>query len=79
MKENQKDSGSQQGQKGQHPDKSGQSDKTQNKPVQNNPSTEDTKGDEEKAEGTKMPGRETRTPVAGEKSSQSQGGNKGEK
>jgi len=79
MKENQKDSRSQQEQKGQHSDKSGQNDKTRNKPSQNNPSTEDTKGDQEKAEGTKMLGRETRTPVAGEKSSQSQSGNKGNK
>lgn len=77
MKENQNDSKSQSNPKGQQQD---QSDKSQNNSSRNNPSSEDTGGDEKNKEGTKMPGRETRTPVAGGKSTtqdKSQSGNKG--
>ena len=63
MKENQKDSTNQQDQKGQYSDKSGQSNKSQ-KPSDAKPSYNATSGDEKHQEGTKMPGRDTRTPVA---------------
>ncbi len=78
MKENQKDSTSQRDQKSQQQNQGGKSNQDSQK--QNNPSSKNTMDEEKNEEGTKMPGHETRTPVAGQKSTTQekyQGGNKG--
>lgn len=64
MKENQKDSKSQSSSKEQEKNTTNKSQKLSDA----KPSTEDTAGDEKNKEGTKMPGRETRTHVADKKS-----------
>ncbi len=78
MKENQKDSKSQSDQKSQQLNQNGKSNQDSQKPK--NPSSKNTIDDEKNEEGTKMPGHETRTPVAGQKSTtqeKNQSGNNG--